>query len=114
MKYILISLFFTIIMDWINCFLQYDRIYRTHALERMYQRNISFDELNEIKNNIKVIEEYYDDKPYPSCLVLGFTHNNKPIHIVFSVDLSEKNVVIITVYIPDQDKWTDNFQRRIS
>ncbi len=49
-----------------------------------------------------------------SCLILGFTESAKPIHIVFAVNQSEKIVLIITIYHPDEDKWEDEFQRRKS
>jgi len=99
-------------MEWLNCFLNYKKIFRAHALERMYQRNINFNDLKKIKKNIKIIEEYPEDKPFPSCLALGFSNSKKPIHIVFSVNEPEKTVIIITIYQPDVKKWVDNFTRR--
>ncbi len=53
-------------MDWVNCYLNFQKKFRTHAIERMYERNISFEDLSQIKTNVKVIEEHPDDKPYPS------------------------------------------------
>ena len=60
-----------------------------------------------IKNGT-VIEEYLDDKPYPSFLVLNFENGNpnKPIHIVFAEN-SDK-IIIITAYRPEESKWTNN------
>ena len=54
-------------MDWMKCFKEYNRVYRVHALRRMFVRNITFGEIDEILDRIEVIEEYPDDKPYPSC-----------------------------------------------
>lgn len=101
-------------MDWLKCFKNYERQYRTHALERMIKRNIDFTDIDEITNTLTVIEEYPDDIPYPSCLVLGFTLSKRPIHIVFSVNKTEKIVFIITIYEPDIQKWDNNFKRRKS
>jgi hypothetical protein len=62
---------------------------------------------------MEIIEEYPEDKPYPSCLILGFTKANKPIHMVFSINHEERAVIIITVYVPDRNRWEDNFRRRV-
>ena len=70
-------------MDWIESFRDYQREYRTHALERMVERNINFTDLDEAITNLEVIETYPDDSPYPSCLALGYTKKRKPIHFVF-------------------------------
>ncbi len=80
----------------------------------MFERNIQISEIDEILNGADVIEEYHENKPFPSCLILGFTRSNKPIHMVFSVNHGGKTVIIITVYIPDKEKWEDSFRRRIT
>lgn len=99
-------------MDWLTCFRTYSREYRTHALERMVKRNIDFFDVDEVVFYLEIVEEYPDDSPYPSCLALGYNKSRRPIHIVFSVDKSEKRVYIITVYEPDPEKWESDFKRR--
>ena len=99
-------------MDWLLCFKNYNKEYRTHALERMIKRKKYFSDIYEIMYGLEVIEEYPDDFPYPSCLVLGFTKSKKPIHIVFSVDEEDKTIFIIRIYEPDRQKWKNNFKRR--
>ena len=99
-------------MNWIDSFKKYRKEYRAHALDRMVQRDISFNEIDEIHETMKVIAEYPDDKPYPACLSLGFTKGNKPIHIVFSINKVDEVVFIISLYEPDNEKWTENFERR--
>ena len=88
-------------------------IYRVHAIERMFQRDISEKTAEETIQNGAIIEQYLDDKPYPSFLVLGFEKNNlnRPIHVVFAKNNSE--IIIITVYRPDESKWKDNYKTRI-
>lgn len=90
-----------------------DIIYRVHAIERMFERDISEKSVEEAVKNGKVIEEYLDDKPYPSFLVLDFENSdsNKPIHIVFAKN--ENEIIIITAYRPEKSKWTNNYQTRI-
>ncbi len=99
-------------MDCLSCFKSYRRIFRAHALERMVERNIGFSDIDEIAENLEIIEEYPNDFPYPSCLILGYNASHKPIHIVFSVNKAEKMIYIITVYGPNPQKWDSGFKRR--
>ena len=88
-------------------------IYRVHAIERMFQRDISEKAVENAVKNGKIVEEYLDDKPYPSFLVLNFENDdlNKPIHVVFAKNGDE--IIIITAYRPKKSKWTNNYQTRI-
>ncbi len=88
-------------------------IYRIHAIERMFQRDISEELVEFTIKNGKIIEEYLDDKPYPSFLVLGFEDNSqeKPIHVVFAKN--EGEFIVITTYRPEKSKWANNFHTRI-
>jgi len=73
-----------------------------HARVRMFQRNISTDDITETIMKGEMIEEYADDEPCPSALILGFLWSF-PYHIV--VAECEDHVRIVTVYIPEEDKW---------
>ena len=81
-----------------------------HCLNRLHQRNILISDVKTAINNGKIIEYYYDDYPYPSCLILGYNTNNKTIHIVCGV--SEDTVHMITAYYPNTDKWEENMKTR--
>jgi len=85
-------------------------IYRVHAIERMFQRDISDDEVEYVVKNGRIIEKYYDDKPYPSFLIYASV-NNKKLHIVYAKDENE-SVIIITVYQPSLDFWKDDYMTR--
>ncbi|MFH1777120.1 MAG: DUF4258 domain-containing protein [Candidatus Omnitrophota bacterium] len=54
----------------------------------------------------KSIEDYPHDSRGPSCLILGFTKEKSPIHIVYGL-ADEELLFIITVYRPDLDTWID-------
>jgi hypothetical protein len=58
-----------------------------------------------------IIEDYPDDKYGPSCLILGFTAANRPLHIQCTTDVREI-LKIITLYEPDDDLWIDLRIRR--
>ena len=86
-------------------------IYRGHAIQRMFERDIfEIDIENTVKNG-EIIEEYLDDKPYPSYLALWF--NKKPLHVVFTKNYEDNEIIIITAYYPDKDKWSDDYKKRI-
>ncbi|MCL7475544.1 MAG: DUF4258 domain-containing protein [Methanosarcinales archaeon] len=58
-----------------------------------------------------IIEDYFDDKPYPSCLIYGNTYKNEPVLSVRAYNEQIKWAVLVTVYRPDPSKW-ENWQRR--
>jgi hypothetical protein len=60
----------------------------------------------------EIIEEYPEDKPYPSALVLGRTAVGRPLHIVCAPVLAEQKLIVITTYEPDPARWESDFQRR--
>jgi hypothetical protein len=74
----------------------------THARIRMFQRNVSTDGIKGIVIKGEIIEKYLDDEPCPSALMLGFLENI-PYHVVIAE--CEDHVRIITVYMPEEDKW---------
>ena len=81
-----------------------------HVSDRMFQRNITTDEIVEAILNGKIIEEYPDDYPYPSCLILGITLRKRTLHVV--VGVMETKIWIITVYVPANDRWNNDFTIR--
>ena len=69
--------------------------------------------VDDIINGIEtgeIIKQYEDDKPYPSCLMLGFSVNSKYIHIVVSCDADF--IYLITAYFPNPDIWKNDFKSR--
>lgn len=91
----------------------WDIKFRIHATKRMFQRAISEEELMYIMNNGDIIEEYQEAFPLPCYLINGRTFENRPLHAIIGIDESVKILYIITVYEPDELKWSNNFTRRI-
>jgi hypothetical protein len=58
----------------------------------------------------EIIEQYPEDYPYPSCLVLGFTVNRQHLHVVCGTGNNE--LWLITAYYPDEQEWTEGFGMR--
>ena len=73
---------------------------------------IRVEEVLETLNAGEIIEEYPDDQPYPSCLVLGRTLTDRPLHIVCAPVLAERRLIVITTYQPDPARWDAEFKQR--
>ena len=82
-----------------------------HALSRLVERNISQLEIMQAGLESEIIEEYPDDKYSPSCLLLGYTQNRRPLHIQISL-ADTRLVKIITLYEPDMEEWINYSERR--
>ncbi len=90
-----------------------DRIRITdHADEEATNDGISFDEIFESIPTGEIIEQYPDDKPYPSCLILSKNIKDEPIHSVWAYNYATKASALITVYRPDPKQWIDGKVRR--
>ncbi|MGN0194177.1 MAG: DUF4258 domain-containing protein [Pseudoramibacter sp.] len=81
-----------------------------HAKDRLFERNISIDDITAAINTGEIIKQYEDDKPLPSCLILGRDLVNNPIHIVASHD--DHFIYLITAYHPDPERWNSDFKTR--
>ena len=77
----------------------------------MSRRNISAADVRYVLENGKIIENYPEDRPYPSRLVLGW-REGRPIHVVAADNQAESETIIITVYEPDLDRWEPGLETR--
>jgi hypothetical protein len=87
--------------------------FRIHALRQMFQRRISDSDIRELIGIGTVIEEYPDDVPYPSFLILGIV-NSRPLHVVMAYNNVDREAIVIIAYEPDPDSWSENYSRRRS
>ncbi len=81
-----------------------------HIFVRLAQRNIGTKDVVKAIMEGKIIENYLDDYPYPSCLIIGYTIESKVLHVVCGVGESE--LWLITAYYPDSAKWSEDFKTR--
>ena len=90
-----------------NKILQRQYEFSKHAVDQSIIRDISVAEMEEaISGRCEIIEDYPDDKYGPSCLILGFTEDRRPLHLQCSYS-SRPLIKIITLYEPDPDLWVD-------
>lgn len=80
-----------------------------HALERLFQRQISPGECEAVFKNGEAIENYPHDKPFPSKLYFGMVKQRK-LHIVVAIERSTAH--LITAYEPDSEVWENDFKTR--
>ncbi|WP_431844485.1 DUF4258 domain-containing protein [Pedobacter superstes] len=65
--------------------------------------------MRHILEHVEAINEYPDDKPYPSFLLLGFVQI-RSIHVVIAKDAENERCIIITAYEPDHAIWKADFK----
>lgn len=78
-----------------------------HADEEAQSDRLTLDEICSSVLRGEIINEYPSDRPYPSCLVLGWTPDEDPVHSVWGYNSKNGWAVLITVYRPDPDRWID-------
>ena len=83
-----------------------------HLALRLQERGIKRVDVIICINNGEIVEQYLDDLPYPSCLILGTSLSGKPLHVVCAYDPGV-NCCMVTAYHPNPDKWEpDNKTRK--
>lgn len=85
-------------------------IMTAHVIKRCKERNIESDSIINVIMHGEIIKQYEDDKPFPSCLLLGMAVNDRYLHVVVASD--NINLHIITAYYPNIDEWEPDFKTR--
>ena len=78
-------------------------IYPRHSDRECQNDKLLIDEVEQALLQGCILERYPDTGRGESCLVAGFTHAGKPIHVVCGK--RQDKIVIITVYIPKPPKF---------
>ena len=81
-----------------------------HIQKRLAQRNIPPGDVETALANCEIIEQYPEDYPFPSCLVLGRNSAGEALHVVCGSNGSVLR--LITVYVPTPFEWTEDFRTR--
>lgn len=94
----------------IKFFISSNKIFvSNHAGARMFERGISAEDVITLIMNGEIIEEYLDAYRCPAVLMLGQVRE-VPHHIV--VAICKDQLIIVTVYMPNEDEWIDSRRRR--
>ena len=81
-----------------------------HARRRLVERGIAVNDIIRCIDTGEIIKQYEDDKPFPSCLILGAAIDGEYIHVVVSHD--SEWIYLITAYHPDPGVWEPDFKTR--
>lgn len=87
-----------------------------HARKQMRQRKLSIDTILEsVQGLCDVIEDYPTAFPWPTCLVLSWFDDGRPLHSVWAWDGTHP-VRLVTAYRPDMQprEWTPDYRVRKS
>ncbi|MEI9478876.1 MAG: DUF4258 domain-containing protein [Deltaproteobacteria bacterium] len=85
--------------------------WQTHALERMAKRGISTQTVKQVLLEGEIIEDYPDDRPFPTSLFLGW-FQREPFHVVAALDSLCGYCFVITVYRPDLEHFEGDYKTR--
>jgi len=80
-----------------------------HGDQERQNGDLTIAEVEEAILSGRILEHYEDTGRGESCLVVGFTDEGKPIHIVCGE--REEQLVVITVYIPRPPKFKTPYRR---
>jgi hypothetical protein len=88
-------------------------LFLPHALRQMLrpERMISRAEVRRVIAEGTIIEDYPDDARGHSCLILGASDGERPIHVACSP--RDDYLAVITAYLPDEYRWSNGFSVRI-
>ena len=84
---------------------------KDHAVTRMMERNIFKSDILSVLYDGEVLEDYPTDFPYPSCLMFKIV-DSRPIHIVAAYNVTDKQIIVVTAYIPDTSTFESDFKTR--
>ena len=77
----------------------------------MESRGISVSDVLHVLASGEPIEQYPDDTPFPSTLMLARV-GDRPLHVVAARDDTNDLTYVVTVYEPDSNEWDVEFRRR--
>lgn len=84
-----------------------------HAITEAVKDGLTRQDVESILVDAELIEDYpTTHRPLPDCLVLGFLSGNRPLHAVVAVDSMKERIFIVTVYIPTEERWTNDWHSR--
>lgn len=81
-----------------------------HVLKRLLQRGIAQADVIQAIQTGEIIEDYPNDYPYPSCLLLGTDAIGAPLHVCCGRGPGE--IWMITAYHPNLDEWETDLKTR--
>ena len=87
-------------------------LFLPHALRQMLRtaRLITAMEVRQVVERGLIIEQYPNNPRGPSCRMIGYGLDRRPIHIVCAS--KDDFLAVITAYLPDAEVWSEDFRKR--
>jgi len=85
--------------------------WRKHALQKLAERGILQQSVRDVLLQGERIQEYADDKPFPSALFLGYI-SGKPLHVVTAYDEINRQAFVITAYEPSLEIFEADYRTK--
>ncbi len=85
--------------------------FTSHAVHRMRRFRLTVADIEAVLTTGDVVEQYPDDRPWPSRLVVGWC-GGRPVHVVAADDQEIHDTIVITAYVPEPDRWDPTFRIR--
>lgn len=82
-----------------------------HVNMRLEKRSVTREMIMASIAEMRIIEEYVEDKYFPSYLLLAH-YGDICYHVLIAVDLAGDNVRVVTAYLPNSDKWGPGYKTR--
>ena len=68
-------------------------------------------EMESAFRHCEVIEDYpATHRPLPDCLILAWLADGRPLHAVIAIDDHKDRIFVVTVYVPDRERWHDDWR----
>ena len=83
----------------------------SHALREAEADGLLLPQIEFATGAGECIEDYPTDPRGPSCLILG-RWRKVPVHALWGFDEPSRQAILITVYLPDPQRWSDDFRKR--
>ncbi len=84
-----------------------------HAVSKLRMEGLRKSDVENCLRQCVLIEDYGETpgRPLPDCLVLEFADVG-PVHAVVATDTESDRIIIITIYRPSQERWSNDWKRR--
>jgi len=97
-------------IEWIQqCVRESNYLYSHHGDRERQNDGLTLQEVETALLTGRILEAYRDTGRGESCLIVGFTKEGKPVHVVCG--LMGTRMVIVTVYIPTPPKFKNPYER---
>ena len=85
----------------------------SHSIGKLVLDRLSAQAVAQALTTCELIEDYpILTRHLPDCLVLGWLADALPVHAVAGLDESKDEILVITVYRPKKEEWSDDFKTR--